>query len=46
MDIPEGIQRLREQFPDYAFGTVWTAAASGPDAWRIWAMRDGSCCRP
>ena len=41
MDIPDDVARLREQFPDWTFGTVWATAASGPDARRIWAMRDG-----
>jgi hypothetical protein len=40
-DIPDDVQRLREQFPGWTFGTVWASAASGPDARRIWAMRDG-----
>jgi hypothetical protein len=39
-DIPDDIQRLRDQFPDWTFGTVWASAASGPDARRIWASRD------
>jgi len=38
---PSDIARLREQFPDWAFGTVWATAASGPDVRRLWAMRDG-----
>jgi hypothetical protein len=40
-DIPDDIQRLRDQFPCWTFGTAWTAAASGPDARRLWAVRDG-----
>jgi hypothetical protein len=40
-DIPGDIQRLRDQFPDWTFGTVWASAASGPDARRIWASKDG-----
>jgi len=41
MDIPDDVQSLRDQFPDWAFGTVWASAASGPDARRIWASKDG-----
>jgi hypothetical protein len=41
VDIPDDVARLREQFPDWAFGTVWASAASGPDARRIWAAKDG-----
>jgi hypothetical protein len=40
-DIPEDVARLREQFPGWTFGTVWASAASGPDARRVWAARDG-----
>jgi len=39
--IPDDIAQLREEFPGWTFGTVWTSAASGPDARRIWAQRDG-----
>jgi hypothetical protein len=38
---PPDVARLREQFPGWTFGTVWTTAASGPDRRRVWAMRDG-----
>jgi hypothetical protein len=41
MNIPDDVARLSEQFPDWAFGTVWASAASGPDARRIWATKDG-----
>jgi hypothetical protein len=41
MDVPDDVALLCEQFPEWAFGTVWTTAASGPDARRIWGMRDG-----
>jgi hypothetical protein len=40
-DIPNDVQSLREQFPGWTFGTVWASAASGPDARRIWASKDG-----
>jgi hypothetical protein len=40
-DIPDDIQRLRDQFTGWTFGTAWATAASGPDRRRIWAMRDG-----
>jgi hypothetical protein len=32
---------LREQFPEWRFGTLWASAASGPDKRRLWATRDG-----
>jgi hypothetical protein len=35
------LDKLREQFPDWRFGTVWATAATGPDARRLWATRDG-----
>jgi hypothetical protein len=38
---PDDIARLREQFPGWTFGTVWTAAASGPDRRRLTAIRNG-----
>jgi hypothetical protein len=38
---PPDVARLREQFPGWTFGAVWTTAASGPDRRRVWAMRDG-----
>lgn len=40
-DIPDDVQSLRDQFPGWTFGTVWATAASGPDARRLWPMRDG-----
>jgi hypothetical protein len=40
-DIPDDVQSLRDQFPGWTFGTVWVSAASGPDARRIWATKDG-----
>lgn len=38
---PPDVAQLREQFPDWTFGTVWATAASGPDVRRVWALRDG-----
>lgn len=35
------LDKLREQFPGWRFGTVWASAATGPDARRLWATRDG-----
>lgn len=32
---------LHEEFPGWRFGSVWASAASGPDARRIYATRDG-----
>lgn len=32
---------LREAFPGWRFGSVWASAASGPDARRIYATKDG-----
>jgi hypothetical protein len=42
----DGAQRsdvdiLHEEFPEWRFGSVWASAASGPDARRIYATRDG-----
>jgi hypothetical protein len=39
--ISVDLAALREQFPGWTFGTVWASAATGPDARRLWAMRDG-----
>lgn len=33
------LSQLREEFPDWRFGTVWASAASGPDRRRLWARR-------
>jgi len=32
---------LRQDYPGWQFGSVWASAASGPDARRIYATRDG-----
>ena len=39
--LPADLAPLRTEFPTWTFGTVWASAASGPDARRVWAMRDG-----
>jgi hypothetical protein len=41
MDKRSDLDELREQFPGWRFGSVWATAASGPDARRLWATRDG-----
>ena len=38
---PDDLIKLREEFPAWSFGTVWATAASGPDARRLWASRNG-----
>jgi hypothetical protein len=35
------LEDLREQFPGWRIGSVWATAATGPDARRLWATRDG-----
>jgi hypothetical protein len=35
------IDNLREKFPGWRFGSVWASAASGPDARRLYAAKDG-----
>jgi hypothetical protein len=35
------LDKLHEDFPDWQFGSVWASAATGPDARRIYATRDG-----
>jgi hypothetical protein len=35
------LDKLHEDFPDWRFGSVWASAASGPDARRIYATKDG-----
>ena len=41
MTEPDDLTKLRKEFPAWSFGTVWATAASGPDARRLWASRDG-----
>ncbi len=38
---PDSVARLRDEFPQWRFGTVWASAASGPDKCRLTAYRDG-----
>jgi hypothetical protein len=35
------LDMLRQNYPEWQFGSVWATAASGPDARRIYATRDG-----
>jgi hypothetical protein len=35
------LDMLRRDYPEWRFGSVWASAASGPDARRIYATRDG-----
>jgi hypothetical protein len=35
------LDELRARFPGWRFGTVWATAATGPDARRLRATRDG-----
>jgi hypothetical protein len=35
------LDMLRQKHPGWQFGSVWASAASGPDARRIYATRDG-----
>jgi hypothetical protein len=39
--VPGDVAGLREEWPDWTFGTVWASAADGPDARRIWAVKGG-----
>jgi hypothetical protein len=41
-DPPDDVAQLRREHPAWNFGTVWATAASGPDARRLWAFRDGA----
>jgi hypothetical protein len=41
MEQRSDVDELREQFPDWRFGTVWASAASGPDKRRLYATRRG-----
>jgi hypothetical protein len=37
----DDLARLRRDYPGWNFGSVWATAATGPDARRLWASRDG-----
>jgi hypothetical protein len=39
--MDDDLAKLREDHPAWNFGSVWASAASGPDARRLWASRDG-----
>jgi hypothetical protein len=35
------LDALRHEHPGWRFGSVWASAASGPDARRLYAAKDG-----
>lgn len=37
----DDLAELREQFPDWRFGTVWATAGTRPDVRNLTASRDG-----
>ena len=39
--MDDDLAKLRMDHPGWNFGSVWASAASGPDARRLWASRDG-----
>jgi hypothetical protein len=39
--LDDDVTRLRQDHPGWQIGTVWATAASGPDARRLTASRDG-----
>jgi hypothetical protein len=39
--LDDDLARLRERYPLWQFGSIWATAATGPDARRLWASRDG-----
>jgi hypothetical protein len=39
--VSDDLAQLRQDYPAWNFGAVWTTAGSGPDARRLWASRDG-----
>jgi hypothetical protein len=40
--VDDDLATLRKDYPGWDFGSVWASAASGPDARRLWAARDGN----
>jgi hypothetical protein len=38
---PSDVSWLRQEFPGWRIGTVWASVATGPDARRLTATRDG-----
>jgi hypothetical protein len=39
--MTDDLEQLRRQFLGWEFGTTWISAASGPEARRIYAAKDG-----
>jgi hypothetical protein len=39
--MDDDLAKLRRDHPAWKIGSVWASAASGPDARRLWASRDG-----
>jgi hypothetical protein len=39
--IEDDVARLRREHPGWQIGTIWATAASGPDARRLSATKDG-----
>jgi hypothetical protein len=39
--MDDDLAKLRRDHPGWNFGSVWASAASGLDARRLWASRDG-----
>jgi len=39
--LEDDVTRLRREYPGWQIGTVWATAASGPDARRLTASREG-----
>ena len=40
-EMDDDLTKLRRDHPSWNIGSVWATAASGPDARRLWASRDG-----
>lgn len=36
---PDDFDDLREQFPEWEFGSSWSSAGAGPDRYILWAKR-------
>jgi hypothetical protein len=39
--LEDDVARLRREHPGWQIGTIWATAASGPDARRLSATKDG-----
>ena len=37
--MSDELDELRQQYPGWSFGTVWTTAATGPDHRRVWGQQ-------